>query len=50
MNRGQITAIQTFRPLEVLSLVAILYFVLTYPVALVAGYLEGRSRAAYQRG
>jgi len=50
MNRGQITSIQTFRPLEVLSLVAILYFVLTYPVALAAGYLEGRSRAAFQRG
>lgn len=50
MNRGQITAIQTFRPLEVLSLVAVLYFVLTYPVALLAGYLEGRSRAAYHRG
>jgi polar amino acid transport system permease protein len=50
MNRGQIVAIQTFRPLEVLSMVAVLYFVLTYPVALVAGYLEGRSRAAYQRG
>lgn len=50
MNRGQITAIQTFRPLEVLSLVAFLYFAVTYPVALVANYLEGRSRAAYQRG
>lgn len=50
MNRGQITAIDTFRPLEVLTLVAVLYFVLTYPVALVAAYLEGRIRAAYQRG
>lgn len=49
MNRGQITAIQTFRPLEILTAVAVIYFVLTYPVALVAGYLEGRSRAAYQR-
>lgn len=50
MNRGQITAIQTFRPLEVLTLVALLYFILTYPVALVANYLEDRSRAAYHRG
>lgn len=50
MNRGQITAIQTFRPLEVLTLVALLYFILTYPVALIASYLEDRSRAAYHRG
>ena len=50
MNRGQIVSIDTFRPLEVLTLVAVLYFVLTYPVALVATYLEGRIRAAYQRG
>jgi polar amino acid transport system permease protein len=48
MNRGQILSIDTFRPLEVLTLVAILYFVLTYPLALAAAALERRSRTAFQ--
>ena len=48
MNRGQILSIDTFRPLEVLTLVAILYFVLTYPLALAAAALERRSRAAFR--
>ena len=48
MNRGQILSIDTFRPLEVLTLVAILYFVLTYPLALAAAALEQRSRAAFR--
>ena len=48
MNRGQILSIDTFRPLEVLTLVAILYFVLTYPLALAASALERRSRAAFR--
>jgi polar amino acid transport system permease protein len=49
MNLGQVLSGQIFRPLEVLTLVALIYFVLTYPVALAAGYLESRSRAAYRR-
>lgn len=48
MNRGQILSTQNFRPLEVLTLVAILYFVLTYPLALLAGALERRSRVAFR--
>lgn len=48
MNRGQLLSTDTFRPLEVLTLVAILYFVLTYPLALAAAALERRSRAAFQ--
>ena len=47
MNRGEIVATRTFRPLEVLSTVAIFYFVLTYPVALLAGRLERVSRKAF---
>lgn len=48
MNRGQLLSTETFRPLEVLTLVAILYFVLTYPLALAAAALERRSRAAFR--
>jgi len=48
MNRGQLLSTETFRPLEVLTLVAILYFILTYPLALAAAALERRSRAAFQ--
>ena len=47
MNRGQILSAQTFRPLEVLTIVAFLYFVLTYPLALFAVRLERRSRLAF---
>jgi len=48
MNRGQLLSTETFRPLEVLTLVAFLYFVLTYPLALVATALERRSRVAFR--
>jgi polar amino acid transport system permease protein len=48
MNRGQLLNTDTFRPLEVLTLVAILYFILTYPLALAANALERRSRAAFR--
>lgn len=48
MNRGQLLSTDSFRPLEVLTLVAILYFVLTYPLALAAAALERRSRAAFR--
>lgn len=48
MNRGQILSSATFRPLEILTLVAFLYFILTYPIAIAAGVLERRSRAAYR--
>ncbi len=48
MNRGQLLSTDTFRPLEVLTLVAILYFILTYPFALAAAALERRSREAFR--
>ena len=48
MNRGQLLSTDTFRPLEVLTLVAVLYFVLTYPFALAATALERRSREAFR--
>jgi len=48
MNRGQLLSTESFRPLEVLTLVAVIYFVLTYPLALAAAALERRSRTAFQ--
>jgi len=48
MARGQLVSTHTFRPLEVLTLVAVLYFVLTYPLALAAGALERRSKLAFR--
>ena len=37
---GQLVAIETFRPVESLTIVAIAYFVLTYPIALAFHALE----------
>lgn len=48
MGRGYLISTHTFRPLEVLTLVAIVYFALTYPLALAASALERRSRAAFR--
>lgn len=48
MNRGWILASETFRPLEVLTLVALIYFVLTWPLALLAAVLERRSSLAFR--
>ncbi len=47
MNRGQLLSTDTFRPLEILTLVAILYFFITYPFAIFASALERRSRVAF---
>lgn len=44
MNAAQNLTAQTFRPLEVLTVVAIMYFVMTYPIALVTDLLYRRSR------
>jgi polar amino acid transport system permease protein len=44
MNRGQRLSLETFRPLEVLTLIAVLYFVLIYPLILVGGLLEQKSK------
>lgn len=48
MHRGQSLAIETFRPVEVLTVVAFLYFVITYPVAMLAVALERRARAGHR--
>lgn len=50
MNRGQILSVQTFRPLEVLTMVAIIYFCLTYPLVLLTETVERRSRVAFETG
>jgi polar amino acid transport system permease protein len=48
MNRGMILASQTFRPIEVLTLVALIYFGLTWPLVLLSGTLERRSSLAFR--
>jgi len=48
MNRGWILAAQNFRPIEVLTLVALIYFVLTWPLVLLAATLERRSSLAFR--
>ena len=39
---GQLVSIETFRPFEVLTAVAVIYFIINYPIALAARYLERR--------
>jgi glutamine transport system permease protein len=39
---GQLVAIETFRPFEILTAVAVIYFIINYPIALAARYLERR--------
>jgi len=48
MNRGWILASETFRPIEVLTLVALIYFVLTWPLVLLAAALERQSSLAFR--
>lgn len=48
MNRGWILAAQNFRPIEVLTLVALIYFVLTWPLVLLTAALEKRSGLAFR--
>jgi len=48
MNRGWLLAAQNFRPIEVLTTIALIYFVLTWPLVLLASYLERRSGLAFQ--
>lgn len=42
---GQLIAVETFRPVETLTIVAVAYFVLTYPIALMFLGLERRLAA-----
>jgi polar amino acid transport system permease protein len=46
---GQIINNATFQPLYVFSLVAAIYFVLCWPLSLLAGHLERRQARAYLR-
>lgn len=39
---GQLVSIETFRPFEILTVVAVIYFIINYPIALAARYLERR--------
>ena len=48
MNRGWLLAAKNFRPIEVLTTIALIYFVLTWPLALLASYLERRSGLAFR--
>jgi polar amino acid transport system permease protein len=48
MNRGWVLAAQNFRPIEVLTLVALIYFVLTWPLVLLASALERRTNLAFR--
>jgi polar amino acid transport system permease protein len=47
MNRGWILASETFRPIEVLTLVALIYFVLTWPLVLLSAALERQTSLAF---
>ena len=42
---GQLIANETFRPVETLTIVAVAYFVLTYPIALIFYAIERRLAA-----
>ncbi|MGE0240114.1 MAG: amino acid ABC transporter permease [Parvibaculaceae bacterium] len=46
MRVGQLISLETFRPLEVLTAVAVIYFVLTYPVLILARAIERRRALA----
>ena len=48
MNRGWVLAAQNFRPIEVLTTVALIYFFLTWPLVLLASFLERRSSLAFR--
>ena len=43
---GQLISVETFRPVETLTLVAIFYFFITYPIAFSLGRLERRFKVA----
>ena len=48
MNCGWALAAQNFRPIQALTTIALIYFVLTWPLVLLASYLERRSGLAFQ--
>lgn len=48
MNRGWILGSQNFRPIEILTMVALIYFALTWPLVLLAAALERRTSLAFR--
>lgn len=46
MRVGQLISLETFRPLEVLTAVAMIYFILTYPVLMLSRAIERRRALA----
>jgi polar amino acid transport system permease protein len=48
LNRGMSVSANTFRPIEVLTTVALTYFVVAYPFVQLASALERRSRAGFE--
>jgi polar amino acid transport system permease protein len=48
MNRGQRISLETFRPLEVLTFLALCYFALIYPLTFIGSVLEKRSKVGFQ--
>lgn len=44
MRVGQLISIETFQPIEVLTVVAFVYFVITYPILVVSRRLENDNR------
>jgi polar amino acid transport system permease protein len=49
MFRANTLATQSYKALEVLSLAAVMYFVIAFPVSLLTSYLERRSQTAASR-
>lgn len=45
LNVSRVAAIDSFRPLELFTVAALLYFALTYPIALAAAWTERRASA-----
>lgn len=46
MRVGQLISLETFRPLEVLTAVGLIYFVITYPILLLSRWVERRRALA----
>lgn len=45
MYQGKTLATQTYRPIETFTIVALVYFALSFPVSQIVGYLERRREA-----
>ena len=43
MYQGKLIAVQTYRPLETFTIVALIYFGLSFPISQVVGRIERRN-------